>query len=1115
MSQGSYNTVDFAEQTIDECVDESDGGGVSDTAVMRVVLDLWDEKSQASRVDTGVSELPSFAEEAYEVHKLDLAPSPHTLRSRERVLRVSGDWTALARVLIERAEQTRQESDAASLLVEAAGLYLEHLDNTVAAQIIFCKALEIDPSHQDAADKLEALTESTGQWQDLIQTFSDSARRLTTPNPSCAGEFMIRVAFAEAHGLHDLSHAFERLDAVEAAIPLRVDVYLNTLERAARGSRQLETMISLSRRIGDWDRSVRLMSRAIAMSQSVVERANYHHGIAQIEARRDEEDVAIWHWNEAIRLDPRRNEFRDALAGLYQQRGEFSKAVELIEAARVSSVDVARRAQYACEAAQICSDHLGENTRAVDLFAVALKAQPGNEVASIPVIDRYFEQQRWEELDSVLDSFFETCADGTLLGDEVSELRYKAGACALALGNYEKALSHLQHTLGHQPDRIDALESTAHCRARLGEHSEAIAATHRALEARKHRGDDESTWVPMLAVSAAAHHKIGQLDKCIELYQRCVRHDDVASMEALADLHSLRGDHHRSVALRLRVAESASTETKVTLLCEVASTLGNEMGDLEAAIDLCWQALSLDNKSRAALHLLAVLYTQNNESRDAIKTILKMAGLETSSYRRARYLQAAAAIAEQENQVEEAVALFDRAIESYFGDTAMAVGTEIRETCFDCFNKIVVLLSAAENWRELERNYRKMICRMEPGDPDVAALWSALGHVYKENLGETTAAIDSFEVAASLDRESLSHHRVLVDLYQGAGQDQIDKAIERRRYLLEAEPSNAEHYKALRGLYVRTRQGDGVWCLCRALESMGAAEDREVAYFRRNMPAQMKWPERPLNSEMWSRLRDARVNPHVSRIYGLVSEVISLRCARSLRQTETREQMGADFDPLRQLFSATSYALGLPVYDCFVEQEQQRPVALLNLHRAATLEPTFALGDRLFRGRSIAEIVSGLGRTLALGRRSYYLRLALKEPTELAAAFYAGLSLVDANTTVPAALRPRVEMFRLSLRKSLHPMWMQKLHQAVNAFSRDGAQFDLQQWSHGADATGRHAALLLSGDLKFGLSEIPKEGGLTKGQVEDEQVALRLASVSSVHFALRSELGLMAVLADD
>ncbi len=1101
-----------ADQTVDERGPLETAENPLESGIVQVVRDLLEEdENQGIGSSTGISELPSFAELGFEEHQVDLAPGASGQVLHEQSLRESENWPALAQFLIERAEETQRASDAAARLVEASSIYEKHLGDLGAAHTILAKALEIDPMHEDAANHLEVLTERTALWAEWIQSLSDSADALRLDEPVRAGELRIRQACALAKGLGDADGAFRVLSDVEVADTERVASYLDTLESFVENLAHITDAVALSQRIGDLDRTVRLMSQAIAKSQSASQRAEYHQQIAQIEATREDAEVAAWHWREALRLDPGQHDARDALIAIYKQQGDYHSAVQLLEEAGAHTEDAERRAQYACDAAQIYSHSLGEKTRATELFASALQIQPGHRAASLPVVERYYERERWQELAPVLDSLLVSDFVEGLGGEDLTDLYGKAATCSAALGQHEKALGFFRQCLKLEPTLLKALEGSAHCELALGEFSEAIETAARAIAERERLGHDAPLLVSMFAVSAEAHRDLGQQEQAVALYTRCARHEDVESMRALSALHSLRGEHHQAVSLQLRIAEMQPTEVRVQMLCDTSDTLANHIGDLEAAIDLCWQALSLQTDSRAALHRLAVLYTQNEEWNDAIKTIVRMAELERSAPRSARYLQTAAQIASEAELTHEAVVLFERAMDGYGANGVMAESDELRAACFECFEQSMQVLTRVKDWREVERSYRKMIHRLEPGDPEVASLWAALGQIYKDKLGDKIAAIESLEVAASLIEGSLTHHRTLATLCEGAGDDQLDKAIAHRRLLLEAEPDEAEHYRALRSLYVRTQRMDRAWCICRALCSMGVAEKREVAFYRSHSPAEILWPSRPLNSEMWSRVRDPRVDPNISRVFGLVSEVVAQQCTQPLELARLSEQAGPQFDQLRQLFSAASYAFGLPAFDCLIDSNRQTAIALLNLQRDGGLQPTFVLGEGLYRGRAIAQIASGLGRVLALGRRSYYLRLALPNLAELAAAFYAGVRLVHPNVAVPQGLRVRVETFQAALAKDLHQTWKQKLQQAAGAFLQSDVRFDLEVWCEGADATARHAALLLSGDLEFGLAEIREELGINLKGVEPARIALRLASVSEAHMSLREELGLAAI----
>jgi tetratricopeptide (TPR) repeat protein len=1093
---------------ISETIDELE---VPSSTLLDAVIELCEESTSKDleSMSAEVMRLPTFAEQSFTEHKIDLAPHDHGRREREIAMRDEGDWTGLAQLLLERAELTTSRREAASVLVEVATIYWDQLKNGSAAQAILAKALEVDPSCTEAADDLERVSSSVGQWVELMGAFKRAADELSESEPAASGELWIRLATAYLIGRGDVARAFASVIHARAGDPSRVEAHLSQLERAIGDKKHLESMIAVSHRIGDSERSARLLSKAIAMSQSVVERAYYHHSIALIEMARSENDAAEWHFREALRLDPAHHEARDALGNLYRDNGQFRKAVELLEEARACTADAQRKAHYALEAAQIYSDRLGENTKAVDLYEAALRIQPNSLQASLPVVERYYQQGRWSELASVLDSLLSKEASASLHSSERSELYLMAGTAALKLERYEKARDMFKECSEHSGNRLDAALGGARACIALDSNVDALGFIEKAMALHERLGHAPEEMVATLSLSAKANLKVGNGERALSHLKICAELGDSEAMGDLADLYAMRGDHHAAVKMNLSRADKLEPAERVAVLCEVSDLLYETIGDTEAAIDVCWQALSVDKEAREALHRLAVIYSKTEQWRDAIKTIVRMASLEAGAVRRARYLQAAGTIACQENQIVEAVALLNKAIAAYAVDSVMSVEAPTRASTFECFRLIIDVLSKAKDWRGVEENYRKMICRLEPGDPDVGGLWKSLGEVYRDKLDERSAAIDSYEVASSLDVGGLTNHRVLVDLYEGAGSDQLEKAIERRRFLLEAEPHVAEHYKALRGLYVRTRQMDRVWCVCRALDHLGIADNRELGFYRRNLPSNMVWPTRSMNSEMWSRVRDSEVDPNVSRIFGLVSEVIALNDASSPSQVQLGGVPDPQFDHLLGFFSAISYVFGLSGFDCFVQSQKADPVTLVNLRRGTALEPTFVLGRQLYEGRRVEHIVNGLGRFLFYGRRSYYLRLALRQPGQLAAAFHAAVSVVRPNIPLPRGLEPHASRFLAALQAGLHPTWGAKLSQAVDVhLAQNGPGFDVSKWCEGVDATARHAALLLSSDLNTAMAGLKTEPGMSGAKLAAAKQRLLLASVSDAHMSLREDLGI-------
>src|SRR3970040_1327102 len=109
----------------------------------------------------------------------------------------------------------------------------------------------------------------------------------------------------------------------------------------------------------------------------------------------------------------------------------------------------------------------------------------------------------------------------------------------------------------------------------------------------------------------------------------------------------------------------------------------------------------------------------------------------------------------------EAVELYNQGLDEYPDD-------------LKTFERIDKIMTAKKDWKNQERNYRKMIKRM---GAEVAperkqtqiALWHALGEIYRSRLKDFKAATQAFEVCVGLDPEALGRRQILAELHQLQG----------------------------------------------------------------------------------------------------------------------------------------------------------------------------------------------------------------------------------------------------------------------------------------------------------------------------------------------------------
>jgi tetratricopeptide (TPR) repeat protein len=265
-----------------------------------------------------------------------------------------------------------------------------------------------------------------------------------------------------------------------------------------------------------------------------------------------------------------------------------------------------------------------------------------------------------------------------------------------------------------------------------------------------------------------------------------------AAAEAVAALHAEKGDFAALIAdKRALLALASDDDTRARLSEEIGDLYAEKVGNPNEAIAAYRAVLALVPGRRQTLHKVLELYTADKQWAEAADALTRLAELESASAVRAKYLYAAAVIRRDElDDPAGSVALLNRALDDA-PDLTKA---------FDALERV---LSEVGAWKELARNYRRMIKRLPAeGLSDLRLrLWTGLGEVSLSQLEDLEMASTALEVAATLDPDNMQRHEQLADVYVTAGPSHVEKAIAEHQWLLARNPDRLASYRALAKLY--------------------------------------------------------------------------------------------------------------------------------------------------------------------------------------------------------------------------------------------------------------------------------------------------------------------------
>jgi hypothetical protein len=176
------------------------------------------------------------------------------------------------------------------------------------------------------------------------------------------------------------------------------------------------------------------------------------------------------------------------------------------------------------------------------------------------------------------------------------------------------------------------------------------------------------------------------------------------------------------------------------------------------------------------LHEVFEIYTQARDWAQAVEILERLVKVE-SGKTRARLLVAMGNILNYQLKITE------RAVEVY--NLVLDEDPDDERT----FGRIERILTAQNAWRELARNYRRMIKRMGSTPPpekraQLLALWRKLGDVCRRRLHEREAAIAAYEVCVQLAPEDRRYREVLADTYEVLGRQAEARRSRRARRCL-------------------------------------------------------------------------------------------------------------------------------------------------------------------------------------------------------------------------------------------------------------------------------------------------------------------------------------------
>ena len=1012
---------------------------------------------------------------------------------------------------MERLGQVAPEGEKLATLRKLAA-ELEDRDPKRATEA-YEKLLAADPTADDAYRGLERMLQTESNWYELTSAFKRHIAASKTPAQRVDLYLeSARVFERELDDPHQAIDALMNVVAIDEGNKTALSVLPRLYVRTEQFDRAVETLVRHAVVEGDKGASIYAEAGKIAFENLL------------------DPEAAQRHLDKAIAIDPENYSALKTLGALHEKRGNWQQAVEMLLRAEGASGSRLERITLLWEAAQLVDQRLEDPTRALELFERVLKLDPDHVDAGTRVADRLVVAKRWDDALPVLEMLARQAEGDSIDRHERSRRQAQLGKAYEEVHRTEKAARHYRLAVESDPDSLEAAIGLAYvlmAEAKVNEGNESaqeqwkeVDKRYREILARHRTGISDGQVAEIWYRLGVAARAMGD-DRKAELSLRRALEKEALhepTLEAIVELSGARGEW-KSVADAKRAQIDALAKRdgmdfhRAKLFEEIGDIWRERLKDVSSATGAYLEGLKIAPSSRVLLHKLLESFTEQKQWRRAIETLDSLSGLEESPDRRARFHYTAAVIARDELKDHEiTVDKFNAALD----DAPLTP---------KAFEGIEAVLQNRKDWKNLARAYRRQLKRMGEDAPveKLLELWTKLGDVCANELGDTEAATEAYQVATELAPDDIARHEQLADLYLDAGEARRHEAIAELQFLLGHAPDRVELYKALASLYRAEHELDKAWCVSQALVFLGSASDEERLLYEKFRPRGFTPAPRRLTEELWQKsIIHPREDRHVGAIFSSTLGAIAASTAQPVTAfgltPESRADLDRDPRPVSRIVRYVSGVLAIDPAPMVWLQEAGDGLRVANTVGLGAdrqrLVPSLLVGAQLIGKSDERELAFEVGKRMAYLRPERFVTLAVGTLPKLESAFAAavmagGARLMGHDGRPYAPDNEEAKRLAGSLRKQVPGPLLEQVGELSERLTGRLGNGLISSWRAATDLTANRVGFIVSNDLETAAKGIATEGSsLSSMSVKERLRDLLSYAVSESYFAVRRHLGL-------
>lgn len=537
------------------------------------------------------------------------------VRELTRIYESLGRWRDLLAYQQRLGELSSNRAEKANLYRAAARRWIDQFSNVQNAIGAYESLLEVEPSDEEAQQKLRELYVKRRAWPQL---YALCERQVGSTTGAAKVELLSEMAKLAA----------ERLDRGADAIALQKQIL--ELDPGAPGV--LDALEKQAEREKDYGTVAEVLERRVELAADDPARLNALQKLGTVYAERLKDTAAAARtWRRVLTLSPgharalrvlRDTYFAagdwDGLEELYASQTDWEGLVDFLSTAADKAPEPETKLDISFRAARIFEEQLKAPERAARSYERVLSVSPKDARAATALVPIYEKEEKWARLPALYEVLLETTQDSAA---KVAILRKLAAVTGGPLSDKITAVGHARRAYETSPDEegLSLLEAWSRQASTWGPFVEAVE--NRLRTDADLAADAKRTLRLKLAEVYA--REMSKLDEAVATYRELVEADpsDAETVKALDDLlraNARQADLRWLFALRAEQVEGAA---RAEILEEQATLEEEVFNDSAKAIELLRRVAELVPGRGEALRALARLLTAAGEFEAAAQVV--------------------------------------------------------------------------------------------------------------------------------------------------------------------------------------------------------------------------------------------------------------------------------------------------------------------------------------------------------------------------------------------------------------------------------------------------------------------------------------------------------------